>query len=163
MLILLLRLSKMEEGRKSKTLHFTKALKAKMICWLEIYLNEQNPANGTWCSWKWQMGSFKVWLFAWNKIIFLISYFSSGCYSVLHSVTASHWQSQISDRLIYPDSLKFRLKGKSWNSSAHVNPWNWSNSWWRVKVDSTAKRFLLGRDYKQRHNRIYNPMCASIF
>jgi len=43
------RLSKMEEGRKSQTLHFIKALKVKMICWLEIYLNEQNPANGTGC------------------------------------------------------------------------------------------------------------------
>lgn len=45
----LLRLSKMEEGRKTQTLHFIKALKVKMICWLEIYLNEQNSANETGC------------------------------------------------------------------------------------------------------------------
>lgn len=48
-LIPLSQLSKMEEGRKSQTLHFIKALKVKMIRWLGIYLNEQNPANGTGC------------------------------------------------------------------------------------------------------------------
>lgn len=41
-------LSEREEGKKSHT-RFSKALKVKMICRLEIYLNEQNPANGTGC------------------------------------------------------------------------------------------------------------------
>lgn len=73
-------LSKTEEGKKSRTPHFSKALKVKMICWLEIYLNERNPANGTGCRWKWQMESFKVCFSAWKKIIFLISlcFFSFG-------------------------------------------------------------------------------------
>lgn len=106
-------LSKMEKGRKSQTLHFNKALKVKMMCWLEIYLNEQNPANGTGCRWKWQMGSFKVWFFAWKKILFSISYFSSVCYSVLLSVTASNWQSQLFGRLIYPGSYPQLLKIQS--------------------------------------------------